>query len=100
MYIYLYFRQEYVDLIVDWRLNKAIEKQYQAFHKGFHRVCGGGVLKLFQPFELMALVTGIENYDWSEFKKNTIYKASERIFNVFSNFLWLCQNVLKLNVLE
>lgn len=38
------FRQEYVDLYIDYYLNKSVEKQFQAFATGFHRVCGGKVL--------------------------------------------------------
>ncbi|XP_068245605.1 probable E3 ubiquitin-protein ligase HERC4 isoform X2 [Palaemon carinicauda] len=68
-------KQEYVDLLVDYKLNKSIETQYQAFHDGFYRVCGGIVLKLFYPMELMALVTGNENYDWHELEKNSEYKG-------------------------
>lgn len=69
-------RQEYVDLLVDYKLNKSIESQYKAFHDGFYRVCGGIVLKLFQPMELMALVTGNENYDWTELERSAEYKVS------------------------
>lgn len=55
-----------------------IESQYKAFHDGFYRVCGGIVLKLFQPMELMDLVTGNENYSWAELEKNTEYKVRRR----------------------
>lgn len=68
-------KQEYVDLLVDYKLNKSIESQYKAFHDGFYRVCGGIVLKLFQPMELMALVTGNENYDWTELERSAEYKG-------------------------
>lgn len=68
-------KQEYVDLLVDYKLNSSIEQQYKAFHDGFYRVCGGIVLKLFQPLELMDLVTGNENYSWSELEANTEYKG-------------------------
>ncbi|KAG0730195.1 putative E3 ubiquitin-protein ligase HERC3 [Chionoecetes opilio] len=68
-------KQEYVDLLVDYMLNTSIENQYRAFHDGFYRVCGGIVLKLFQPVELMDLVSGNENYSWTEFEKNTEYKG-------------------------
>ncbi|XP_045600512.2 LOW QUALITY PROTEIN: probable E3 ubiquitin-protein ligase HERC4 [Procambarus clarkii] len=68
-------KQEYVDLLVDYKLNKGIEAQYKAFHEGFYRVCGCIVLKLFQPMELMALVIGNENYNWAELEKNTEYKG-------------------------
>lgn len=33
------------------------------------------MLKLFQPLELMDLVTGNENYSWSELEANTEYKG-------------------------
>ncbi|XP_076042940.1 HECT and RLD domain containing E3 ubiquitin ligase 4 isoform X2 [Oratosquilla oratoria] len=68
-------RQEYADLYVDYKLNKSIEKQYRKFHDGFHRVCGSEIVKLFFPLELMALVTGNEDYDWKEFQQNTEYKG-------------------------
>ncbi|KAK8730688.1 hypothetical protein OTU49_007871 [Cherax quadricarinatus] len=68
-------KQEYVDLLVDYKLNKSIESQYKAFHDGFYRVCGCVVLKLFQPMELMALVIGNENYNWFELERNTEYKG-------------------------
>ena len=52
------FRQEYVDLYVDFMLNKSIAKHFDAFNRGFHKVCGGRVLRLFQSHELMDLVVG------------------------------------------
>ena len=40
-----YFRrQQYVDVYIDYYLNKSVEKQFQAFATGFHRVCGGKVM--------------------------------------------------------
>ncbi|XP_011049375.1 PREDICTED: probable E3 ubiquitin-protein ligase HERC4 isoform X2 [Acromyrmex echinatior] len=67
-------KQQYVDLYVDYILNKSIETQFKAFHKGFHNVCGGRVLELFRSHELMSLLIGNENYDWEELEKNTTYK--------------------------
>lgn len=61
--------------------------QYKAFHDGFYRVCGGIVLKLFQPMELMALVTGNENYNWGELEKNTEYKVLI-MFDIVKTFLY------------
>ena len=63
---------------MDYKLNSSIDKQYKAFHDSFYRVCGGIVLKLFQPMELMDLVTGNENYSWKELEKNTEYKVLTR----------------------
>lgn len=58
-------RGEFVDRYVDFVLNKAAEGQFSAFYEGFHRVCGGRILELFQPQELKAMVEGNENYDWN-----------------------------------
>ena len=68
-------RQEYVDLYCDYLLNKSVDRLYEAFHEGFHKVCGGRVLDLFHAHELMALVVGTQKYDWDEFEKNTDYKV-------------------------
>ncbi|XP_024882774.1 probable E3 ubiquitin-protein ligase HERC4 isoform X1 [Temnothorax curvispinosus] len=67
-------KQQYVDLYVDYILNKSVETQFKAFHKGFHNVCGGRVLELFHSHELMLLLIGNENYDWEELEKNATYK--------------------------
>ncbi|KAL0272513.1 UNVERIFIED_CONTAM: hypothetical protein PYX00_005450 [Menopon gallinae] len=67
-------KKEFVDLYVDFILNKSVQQHFNAFHDGFHRVCGGKVLNLFHPHELMTLVVGNENYDWDEFERNAEYK--------------------------
>ncbi|KAH8302427.1 hypothetical protein KR044_006384, partial [Drosophila immigrans] len=67
-------RQEFVDLYVDFIFNKSVEVHYRAFHKGFMKVCSGDVMKLFQPEELMAVVTGNEQYDWQALEDNCDYK--------------------------
>lgn len=39
-------RTEYVRLMVEWELEKSIEKQYKAFENGFLLVCGGQGIKV------------------------------------------------------
>ncbi|CAL1543190.1 unnamed protein product [Lymnaea stagnalis] len=67
-------KHEYINLSVDFHLSKAIELQFKAFSEGFHSVCGGQILELFNPNELQTLVVGTEDYDFNEFQKNTEYK--------------------------
>ncbi|XP_066590462.1 probable E3 ubiquitin-protein ligase HERC4 [Prorops nasuta] len=67
-------KKQFVDLYVDYILNKSVESQFQAFYKGFHKVCGGRVLELFHSHELMAVIVGNEGYDWEELEKNASYK--------------------------
>ncbi|XP_047409468.1 probable E3 ubiquitin-protein ligase HERC4 isoform X1 [Sciurus carolinensis] len=68
-------RQEFVDAYVDYIFNKSVASLFDAFHAGFHKVCGGKVLLLFQPNELQSMVIGNTNYDWKELEKNTEYKG-------------------------
>ncbi|CAL7935973.1 unnamed protein product [Xylocopa violacea] len=67
-------KKQFVDLYVDYTLNKSVEAHFKEFYKGFHKVCGGRVLELFHSYELMAVVVGNEDYDWEELEKNATYK--------------------------
>ena len=67
-------KKQFVDLYVEYILNKSVQLHFQEFHKGFHKVCGGRVLELFHSHELMAVVVGNEDYDWEELEKNAMYK--------------------------
>ncbi|OCT71800.1 probable E3 ubiquitin-protein ligase HERC4 isoform X2 [Xenopus laevis] len=68
-------RQDYVDAYVDYIFNKSVASLFSAFSAGFHKVCGGKVLELFQPNELQAMVIGNTIYDWKELEKSTEYKG-------------------------
>ncbi|XP_016420884.1 probable E3 ubiquitin-protein ligase HERC4 isoform X2 [Sinocyclocheilus rhinocerous] len=68
-------RQEFVNAYVDYIFNISVAPQFSAFYAGFHKVCGGKVLELFQPSELQAMVIGNTNYDWKELEKSTEYKG-------------------------
>ena len=39
-----FFRQEYVDLYIDYVFNKSVQEQFTAFNDGFYKVCGSRVL--------------------------------------------------------
>ncbi|XP_047528623.1 probable E3 ubiquitin-protein ligase HERC4 isoform X1 [Vanessa atalanta] len=67
-------KSEYVDLYVDFLLNKSVEKQFKAFNQGFQKVCGGRIIKLFRSHELMSVVIGNEEYNWELFESNCEYE--------------------------
>ena len=51
--------QEYVDLYLDWLLNKSIAKQFNAFKKGFDLVMGeSNLADLFTAREVELLICG------------------------------------------
>ncbi|XP_040295004.1 probable E3 ubiquitin-protein ligase HERC4 isoform X2 [Bufo bufo] len=68
-------KQEFVDCYVDYIFSHSVASLFSAFFAGFHKVCGGRVLDLFQPNELQAMVIGNTNYDWKELEKLTEYKG-------------------------
>uniref|UniRef100_A0A182JTG2 HECT domain-containing protein n=1 Tax=Anopheles christyi TaxID=43041 RepID=A0A182JTG2_9DIPT len=67
-------KQEFVNLYIDYVFNKSVEKSFRQFHAGFMRVCGGRVMKLFKAHELMSVVVGNEEYDWTVLEENAEYK--------------------------
>ena len=65
----LYFREEFVEAYLNYVFKDSVKELYSAFSSGFLKVCGGKILSLFQPSELMAMVVGNNNYNWEEMEK-------------------------------
>lgn len=72
-------RPDFVNAYIDYIFNSSVAPLFNAFYDGFHKVCGGKVLELFQPNELQAMVIGNTNYDWKELEKVWKY------FRIFSS---------------
>uniref|UniRef100_A0A674P0C5 HECT and RLD domain containing E3 ubiquitin protein ligase 3 n=1 Tax=Takifugu rubripes TaxID=31033 RepID=A0A674P0C5_TAKRU len=68
-------RKEFVEAYLRYIFRDSASEQYTAFSTGFLKVCGGEILSLFQPCELMAMVVGNSNYNWEVMEKNTVYKG-------------------------
>ncbi|XP_031153119.1 E3 ISG15--protein ligase HERC5-like isoform X1 [Sander lucioperca] len=68
-------KKEFVDAFVNYAFNKSVEGVFEAFKKGFFKVCDMDVVEFFQPEELQAVTVGQENYDWEVFKENTVYEG-------------------------
>uniref|UniRef100_A0A8C1H784 HECT and RLD domain containing E3 ubiquitin protein ligase 3 n=1 Tax=Cyprinus carpio carpio TaxID=630221 RepID=A0A8C1H784_CYPCA len=69
-------RKEFVHAYLQYVFSDSVQEQYLAFSSGFLKVCGGEILSLFQPSELMAMVVGNNNYNWEEMEKNASYKGT------------------------
>ena len=66
-------RNEYVDLYVDYILNKSIYRQFAAFYHGFHSVCASNALIMLRPEEVEMLVCGNPDFDMKALCKVTTY---------------------------
>ncbi|XP_072534619.1 probable E3 ubiquitin-protein ligase HERC3 [Salminus brasiliensis] len=68
-------REEFVQAYLRYVFSDSVRELYSAFSGGFLKVCGGRILSLFQPSELMAMVVGNSSYNWEELEKNAVYKG-------------------------
>lgn len=66
-------REEYVRLYLEWYFNRSIHRQFVAFARGFHAVCGGDILNALLPEEVELLVCGSTELDFSALEQNTKY---------------------------
>lgn len=62
-------RREFVDACINYAFNKSVEGVFEAFKKGFFKVCDIDVVEFFQPEELQSVTVGQENYDWEVLKQ-------------------------------
>ena len=70
-----YNRKEYVDLMVDWHLNKSVKAAFDEFKAGFYSVASGSSLVLFNPQELELLVCGLPHLDFAALEKAAAYEG-------------------------
>lgn len=66
-------REEYVSLYVEYILNNSVMTQFDAFCRGFKKVCGGAALDLFTASELELLICGNPILDFTALQRGTRY---------------------------
>ncbi|XP_022089847.1 ubiquitin-protein ligase E3A-like [Acanthaster planci] len=67
-------RKEYVKLYVQHVLVDSVAPQFEAFARGFHTVCGGSALRLFQAAETEMLVCGSPELDFMALEASATYE--------------------------
>lgn len=82
-------RKEFVQAYLQYVFSDAVQELYSAFSSGFLKVCGGEILSLFQPSELMAMVVGNSNYNWEEMEK-VGHRAVLQIFKTLTQHSYRC----------
>jgi ubiquitin-protein ligase E3 A len=68
-------RQEFVNLAVDWYLNKSIAAVFEEFKRGFYSVASGSSLVLFNHHELELLVCGLPHLDFAALQQAAVYEG-------------------------
>ncbi|KAI9706371.1 MAG: hypothetical protein M1836_003376 [Candelina mexicana] len=66
-------KQEYVRLVVEYRLTGSIKEQLEEFLKGFHDIVTPELISIFDEQELELLISGLPDIDVDDWKTNTEY---------------------------
>ncbi|NXX70938.1 HERC4 ligase, partial [Spizella passerina] len=79
-------RKEYVDLYVNYKFNKSVQKPFEDFMQGFLRGCPARNWKMFFPEELQVLLQGHQTFDWHLLEKNVTYTEYMESDQTIRNF--------------
>ncbi|KAJ3123937.1 hypothetical protein HK098_001526 [Nowakowskiella sp. JEL0407] len=68
-------RQQYVKLYIHHYATESVKRQFNAFKRGFSKVCGGNALKMCRPEELELLICGstTSEIDFTELQNGATY---------------------------
>ncbi|KCV69621.1 hypothetical protein H696_04040 [Fonticula alba] len=66
-------KHDYVRLVAELRLSKAIESQIGAFLQGLHEIIPRHFLSIFSEQELESLIAGMPDIDVDDWRNNTLY---------------------------
>ncbi|GMG55812.1 unnamed protein product [Ambrosiozyma monospora] len=66
-------KQEYVKLIVEYRLKTSIKDQITNFLEGFHQIIPKDLVSIFDDQELELLISGLPDIDVDDWKNNSNY---------------------------
>lgn len=76
--------------MVEWRIQKRVDEQFQAFVTGFNELIPPDLVNVFDERELELLIGGIADIDVNDWKKHTDYRGYEESSPVIQNFWQAC----------
>uniref|UniRef100_A0A8D3AQ26 E3 ubiquitin-protein ligase HACE1 n=1 Tax=Scophthalmus maximus TaxID=52904 RepID=A0A8D3AQ26_SCOMX len=68
-------KAEYVQLVTELRMTRAIQPQINAFLQGFHTFIPPSLIQLFDEYELELLLSGMPEIDVQDWVRNTEYTS-------------------------
>ena len=77
-------------LITEWRIQKRVEEQFNAFVFGFNELIPPDLVNVFDERELELLIGGIADIDVEDWKKHTDYRGYTEQDEVIKNFWAVC----------
>ena len=77
-------------LVTEWRIQKRVEEQFNAFVTGFNELIPSDLVNVFDERELELLIGGIADIDVEDWKKHTDYRGYTEQDEVIKNFWTVC----------
>ena len=77
---------DFFSLITEWRIQKRVEEQFNAFVTGFNELIPPDLVNVFDERELELLIGGIADIDVEDWKKHTDYRGYTEQDEVIKNF--------------
>jgi len=82
-------KEEYVKLLVDYKLNKSVKKQLELFKQGFYSIIPFDLISYFYDTELELVICGMPIIDSDDFKQNTEYSNGYDINSKVIQWFWI-----------
>ncbi|TDL19890.1 HECT-domain-containing protein [Rickenella mellea] len=82
-------KKEYVDCVVEYRISKRVQEQFEAFMSGFNELIPQELINVFDERELELLIGGMSEIDVDDWIKYTDYRGYEMNDEVVQWF-WKC----------
>ncbi|EEQ35675.1 E3 ubiquitin-protein ligase pub1 [Microsporum canis CBS 113480] len=79
-------KKQYVELVTEWKIQKRVEEQFNAFLAGFHELIPADLVNVFDERELELLIGGIADIHIDDWKKHTDYRGYQEDDEVIQNF--------------
>ncbi|NP_001410905.1 E3 ubiquitin-protein ligase HACE1 [Danio rerio] len=81
-------KEEYVQLVTELRMTRAIQPQINAFLQGFHTFIPPSLIQLFDEYELELLLSGMPEIDVMDWKRNTEYTSGYDLQEPVIQWFW------------
>ncbi|XP_061674921.1 E3 ubiquitin-protein ligase HACE1 isoform X4 [Syngnathoides biaculeatus] len=81
-------KAEYVQLVTELRMTRAIQPQINAFLQGFHTFIPPSLIQLFDEYELELLLSGMPEIDVQDWCRNTEYTSGYNPQEAVIQWFW------------
>uniref|UniRef100_A0A8C5PW73 E3 ubiquitin-protein ligase HACE1 n=1 Tax=Leptobrachium leishanense TaxID=445787 RepID=A0A8C5PW73_9ANUR len=81
-------KEEYVQLVTELRMTRAIQPQINGFLQGFHLFIPPSLIQLFDEYELELLLSGMPEIDVNDWMKNTEYTSGYERADPVIQWFW------------